>query len=242
MASIRITHKLAAQVRPRDVPRERVEAYLQGRDDCFEVTREDADGPNRVYIDLDLKAVAADVFEAKDSAVGAAMETCLRPLSTRMAIMTASSAAMGKVSWRATMPEYVGTRAAIKHFVETVVQPALGEWGAHVDTSVYTKGRKMRMLGSSKDGENRPLRLVAGTALDTLITATDGFEAPLDAPPAKSRKAAAPKCRARATGDGDPAPHGATAGAPRDRPLPDELASMRPAPPSTRSGCRWASC
>lgn len=100
-----------------------------------------------------------------------------------------------KISFHITILDRHGSRNAVKHFVEEDIKPTLVREGLgevrvimkeeeeqfkkeHPDTpyvvldmSIYTRNRKMRCWGSSKDDENRPLVSVTdGTVLDTLIT------------------------------------------------------------------------
>jgi hypothetical protein len=82
--------------------------------------------------------------------------------------MTASSFDHKKISWRFVLTKRACTKPDMKEWVKQldVTFPN----NMKLDSSVYSTNQKMRMLGSNKDGENRPLRLVKGNPIDTLIT------------------------------------------------------------------------
>ena len=91
--------------------------------------------------------------------------------------MKSSSFKYNKISWRFVIKGWKGTKNAIKQFMIDTnprfeeQQRLLGVLHpVSLDLSIYDKNRKMRMLFSSKDGEDRPLTLVEGQPEDTLIT------------------------------------------------------------------------
>ena len=163
---------------------------------------------NRVYVDLDGAAapeLTRDAFAGLVAALHAALAAAMG--TEAFSLMTACKWRARKrgttlhvLSFRLTLTRRHGTLAAVRAFVLAALAPRIAAAvGAHVpfrvdtqgsggppvggarlvlDTSVYARGRKMRMLGQSKaylqDGrwedERRPLALVVGTLLDTLLT------------------------------------------------------------------------
>ena len=91
-------------------------------------------------------------------------------------LMTASSYQQRIISWRVNITNAKTSRKKNKEIAEELqAQIELPE-GINVDTGIYTNNRKMRMLYSNKDNENRPLRLVYGNPIDTLISYTEECE------------------------------------------------------------------
>ena len=68
------------------------------------------------------------------------------------------------------MKNYKGTLEQIKKWVQLSISEIALPEGITFDTIPYGKNQKIRMVGSNKDGENRPLKLVKGDVVDTLIT------------------------------------------------------------------------
>jgi len=132
---------------------------------------------NRIYGDIDCKGFEGteEEFNLKNNQTKIAIEKFLgdEPAS----IMTASSYEHRIISWRFVFTKKMcsiedNKKWVIKN-VETIELPE----GVAFDSAPYAKqNQKMRMLGSNKDGENRPLTLVRGNVEDTLISFTDGCE------------------------------------------------------------------
>jgi len=133
---------------------------------------------------------------------------------------------INKLSFRVSLIKKHGSKNAIKEFavkemfplittlLEDHIKVILGKEAdgetqfLSVDTNVYnTKGRKMRLWNSSKDGENRPNTLVGDATLeDTLITYIPSdsvaLPEPVEEPPkAKKEKAPAPSENSSTTTD-----------------------------------------
>lgn len=125
---------------------------------------------NRVYGDIDKKDFEGSEkeFEELDLKVRQAVETFLG--NEDYCLMTASSYLHKKVSWRFVMKNYKGTLEQIKKWVQLSIPNIALPEGVTFDTSPYGKNQKIRMVGSNKDGENRPLRLVKGEIVDSLIS------------------------------------------------------------------------
>ena len=176
-----------------------VEEFLTACKDSYERTMPVGDDKervfNRVYIDLDGKVyrdMKEDEFnELHDNICGALNFA----IEDEKCIMTSSQFASGKLSYRIHYTKKHGTKKAISHYVMSEVEGKLrealkdylpitackayaneyrleGKPYLEIDIGVYKGNRKMRMLGSSKDGEDRPLKLVDETqsVMDTLIT------------------------------------------------------------------------
>ena len=147
-------------------------------------------GKNRVYGDYDIYVKDDDEMREYDACMEIALRNVLSQLTTNDGDDTelpySISSGSGfsaekqkwKSSWRFVLPTFIGTKSSIKKMVCDVITPRInkvltaGEAGFQVeaDASVYKKGQKMRMMNSSKDGEDRPLRLIEGTLEDSLIT------------------------------------------------------------------------
>lgn len=191
-----------------EVALSKVATYLKRFKDCYEMTNPTAADPeavmNRVYVDLD--GVAGDMSEEDFADL---CETITMTIKTRfecpVCIMESnqyqlpviaddgSESFKNKLSYRIHFIKQHGTKRAVKEYVlhaiplfkalldgivsitdDPEVFPRL-----NIDDSVYAKGRKMRMLGSSKDykkpfvrKEDRPLRFCdpSYTVEDSLIT------------------------------------------------------------------------
>ena len=197
MAGIEITHGLeSTNTRFTTVPLDKVADYLASRTDCYERTS-DANA-NRVYVDLDGAAHDCSKEEFDDLVENIASSISLG-LEEEHSLMSASQYHFGtekknKLSFRLTLLKKHGSKAAIKEYVFKTLLPVLSTLLADyvpvrpdkecdksstyigVDSSVYAKGRKMRMWNSSKDhggvSEKRPNILWddAASPLDTLIT------------------------------------------------------------------------
>jgi hypothetical protein len=193
MSGIEITHGLLSSNKLfATIPLEDIPEYLTARTDCYERTS-DA-GPNRVYVDLDGAAIGCSQSDFDELVENIATGISLG-LKDEHSLMSASHYHFGtekknKLSFRLTLLKKHGSKSAIKEYVFKTLLPQLSELLADyvpvrpdkecdksstyigVDSSVYTKGRKMRMWNTSKDGETRPNVLwdAAQSPEDTLIT------------------------------------------------------------------------
>lgn len=165
---------------------------MSERFNLYEVTTDDEQnakfpvhshvGMLRIYGDIDVYADTEDQAKEHDEK----FEKCLRSVLAEYnpAIMCGSGKAKNsakgkyKISWRFVLPQVASTKEGCRRFCLDVLEDqlldALKAEGVDLaevlDKLVYANGKKMRVLGSSKDGENRPLRLVSGSPIDTLIT------------------------------------------------------------------------
>ena len=149
-------------------------ALLERRTDCHEVLND----VNRLYADIDGKVDVCEEAEfwAKDAQTREEVERLLSG-GWKYCLMTASSYEIRKISWRFVILDKAVTKKHNKHIIMGLSKEAMFPEGVAFDTGVYGANRKMRMLGSSKDNENRPLKLVKGTPMDTLISyIPDGVE------------------------------------------------------------------
>jgi hypothetical protein len=133
---------------------------------CFEVLND----VNRLYLDIDGKDIegSQEEFNEKDQQTLDAIKTFLKDES--YCLMTSSSYHFKKISWRVVMINCKVTQKDNKTYAVEIQKDLVLPEGVTIDTGVYGANRKMRMLNSNKDNENRPLRLVSGKAVDTLIT------------------------------------------------------------------------
>lgn len=134
---------------------------LKTRTDCYEVLAD----INRPYGDIDGKCTP-ETFEDVDKKTREELEAFLG--DEDYCLMTASSILHNKISWRFVMTKYSTTKSDNKLWISQI-KLNLPE-DVKLDTGVYGANQKMRMLNSNKDGENRPLRLVKGEPIDTLIS------------------------------------------------------------------------
>ena len=166
-----------------------VAKYIAVKTDCYELIGD----TNRVFFDFDGKDIRLSVedFTRLDGEVrNRIIEVCERLVGDDYALMTASSHAHDIVSYRVVFT----TRTCSREHNRLLATTFNGELsGLHpnikADDGVYGNGRKMRMLGQSKDGENRPLTLLHGEPADTYLTEFIDSCDPMDeTPPAKAKK------------------------------------------------------
>lgn len=189
--SIRITENLRSDLRFKEYATDAAVELLGVKRNLYELTNNDVDIPdkpharkglNRPYGDIDMVVSTRETMEFYDGIMLKGLHACFQASGQPYSLMTASGYSAEKqgykVSWRFTCPSLAGTKQVIQALVCEVIEPrlnaCLSDLGmpeyVPLDASVYNNSRKMRMLNSSKDGENRPLRLVHGEAVDTLIT------------------------------------------------------------------------
>ncbi len=141
-------------------------AELEKFTDNYEVLGE----VNRVYGDIDGKDIVGSQaeFEALDMKTKECIEAFLG--SDKYALLTASSYLHRKISWRFVYLDRITTIAENKQWVKLHLDKIKLPDGITFDTIPYGKNQKMRMMNSNKDGETRPLKLVKGNPIDTLIS------------------------------------------------------------------------
>lgn len=186
---IQVSHGLMATNKSfTEVDASEIETYLQEHTDCYERT---SDKLNRVYIDIDGEIESGMMDESEFTELQDQLCFILSNLDD-YSVKTSSQFKANKLSFTLIHKTKCGSRQAVRSYVENeaipnVLKPELegiipfytnpaekkdlkGKTSIGYDSSVYDKGRKMRMLYSSKPNEVRPYTLVSGTALDTLIT------------------------------------------------------------------------
>lgn len=153
------------------------------RKDLYEITSEAVSDKVRVYGDIDLYAATETQAKEYDAKIEKALRSVFGNLSPCLLTATGDDHAnkdrgAWKVSWRFVLPTLYHSQSIVKRFTLEKLEPQLKqalkddglEFEAVLDASVYDRAKKMRMVGSSKDKEKRPLRLVCGSVEDSLIT------------------------------------------------------------------------
>lgn len=186
---IQVSHGLMATNKSfSEVDANDIEEYLKKHTDCYERT---SDKLNRVYIDIDGEIEVGMMDEEEFNGLQDQLCFILSNLDD-YCVKTSSQFKANKLSFTLIHKTKCGSRQAVRKYVEeevipNVIKPQLdgiipfytntaekkelkGKTSIGYDSSVYDKGRKMRMLHSSKPSEDRPYTLVNGTAMDTLIT------------------------------------------------------------------------
>jgi hypothetical protein len=144
---------------------------------------------NRIYGDIDCKGFdgSYEEFKLKDEQTKKAIKDFLK--DEGYCLMTASSWEHRIISWRFVMTKRMTSIEDNKQWVILETANINLPEGVSFDSAPYaSRNQKIRMLGSSKDGENRPLVLVEGREVDTLITHTEGCELKELPKPKKKKK------------------------------------------------------
>ena len=228
-----------------EVPVAEIEAYLKKHRNCYERTfplaeaEDDERKLNRVYVDLDGRTnptMSGGEFADYDDNMMEVLKSAMVKLGVSEYAMMSSSQ-KPKLSYRIHFKNLHGTKPAIEHYIRNTLYPVFqeafslyvpltidtptkgDETQLNLDTAIYNpRGRKMRMCGSSKDNENRPLNIVNdATIQDTLITYIPPTSTLLPEPQLQLQpqpKLIEPKQFKKRTGDRLP-------------PLPDELVVLR---------------
>jgi len=125
---------------------------------------------NRLYGDIDGKNIKGteDQFNDLNTQTKDAIINFLK--DEKYCLMTASSYESKKISWRFVVLDRSATLADNKRWVLESIEFINLPEGITFDTAPYGGNQKMRMLNSNKGNENRPLRLVKGEPIDTLIS------------------------------------------------------------------------
>lgn len=143
---------------------------------------------NRMYGDIDCKGFEGtqEEFKLKDQQTKQAIKDFLK--NEVFCLMSASSWEHRIISWRFVVKNRMCSIEDNKQWVIQNVEHIKLPEGVSFDSAPYaSRNQKIRMLGSSKDGENRPLVLVEGEEVDTLITHTEGCEL-MELPKQKKKK------------------------------------------------------
>ena len=154
---------------------------LQRRTDCYEVLEDF----NRPYGDIDGKmppSIEEVEFNKIDNDTRVIIETFLTANTFEYSLMTASSFEHKKISWRFVILGYEMSKEDNKRLIKKIQTEIVLPTYVQLDTGVYGKNQKMRMLNSNKDKQVRPLRLIKGNIIDTLISylpaGTEHYELP----------------------------------------------------------------
>lgn len=124
----------------------------------------------RLYGDID---GSTDNFYDNDLTILISLMRVFESVGERVVIYTSSSAELKKHSFRWILPNrYCNSRKEARIFAEKLYSQLELPEGVKGDVSVYSSGRKMRCVGTSKPNENRPLFLLFETDSieDTLIS------------------------------------------------------------------------
>lgn len=141
---------------------------LKKRTDCYEVLNDDY---NRPYGDIDGKVIES-CSEEEFNKIDLETKNILQDWLSKeeYSLMTASSYIHKKISYRFVFTKFSVSKEDNKEWIKKIAEEVKLPNGVQFDFGVYGKNNKMRMLGSNKDGENRPLRLIHGNDIDTLIS------------------------------------------------------------------------
>ena len=171
--SIQITKGLKSRISARAYTIDQALSELRKFNNNYELMQP----VNRIYGDIDCKGFEGteEEFKLKDQQTKQAIKTFLK--DEGYCLMTASSWEFRIISWRFVLTKRMTSIEDNKQWVINSVADINLPEGVCFDSAPYaSKNQKIRMLYSSKDGENRPLVLVEGSEIDTLITHTEGCE------------------------------------------------------------------
>lgn len=171
--SIQITKGLKSRINARAYTIDQALSELRKFNNNYELMNP----VNRVYGDIDCKGFEGteEEFKLKDQQTLQAIKEFLK--DEPRCLMTATSWEFRIISWRFVLTKRMASIEDNKQWVIQEVPNIKLPEGVSFDSAPYaSKNQKIRMLYSSKDGENRPLVLVEGSDVDTLITHTEGCE------------------------------------------------------------------
>lgn len=140
-------------------------ARIHTRTDCYEVLKD----INKVFLDIDGKRLGNLSDEEYQRKYDDTL-TAIRSLNTKFALGDSSSREKGIISFRVVFPLMKTSREDNKAFASNLRKDLPLPEGISIDTIPYGNNQKIRMMNSSKDGENRPMRLIQGTPEEFLIT------------------------------------------------------------------------
>jgi hypothetical protein len=111
-------------------------------------------------------------FDTLNSAVYLTLQDFFNSANRKVSLYTASSFEKRKISWRWVVPDVVvESRKHAKLFAEDLYNRITFPDGVKGDLAVYNANQKLRMLGTSKPNENRPLVSDGECSLiDTIVT------------------------------------------------------------------------
>jgi len=173
-------------------------AYIDKVKDCYEVINEDVNrvygdvdfkDVNKQF-ELAGKPYTEEEFNNQDMIYKDALVDTIQYVLGRLSqplnaycLFTASSYRCSKISWRFVFNNVIASKATIKWFITTEEglndmfmanqnrRTTINNHLITLDTQTYSPGfQKMRMVGTSKPNENRPLVMVKGQVKDSFIS------------------------------------------------------------------------
>ena len=112
-------------------------------------------------------------YEILNIAVWYSLVDYFKSVNRKVSLYTSSSYEAKKISWRWVIPDvYVDSYKHAKEFAKVIYSQIEFPAGYDIkpDYLVYASNKKMRMVGTSKPGENRPLVCDNCELVDTIIT------------------------------------------------------------------------
>lgn len=112
-------------------------------------------------------------FDILNIAVWYSIVEHFKAVNRKISLYTSSSYKAKKISWRWVVPDiYVDSYKHAKEFAKVIYDEIQfpSEYDVKPDYSVYASNKKMRMVGTSKPNENRPLKCENCEIIDTIIT------------------------------------------------------------------------
>jgi hypothetical protein len=126
------------------------------------------------------------VFDILNTCVWKLLNDHFKSVNRKVALYSASSFTHRKISWRWVVPDvYVDSYKHAKEFAKVIYEQIdFKQFDIEPDMSVYASNKKMRMVGTSKPNENRPLVCDGCELVDTIITyiPPEAEHIPLDIP------------------------------------------------------------
>jgi len=173
-------------------------AYIDKVKDCYEVINEDVNrvygdidfkDVNKQF-ELAGKPYTEEEFNFQNMIYKDALVDTIQYVLGRLSqplnaycLFTASSYIQSKISWRFVLNNVIASKATIKWFITTEEglndmfmanqnrRTTINNHLITLDTQTYSPGfQKMRMVGTSKPNENRPLVMVKGQVKDSFIS------------------------------------------------------------------------
>ena len=147
---------------------------LKTKTNLYEVLNDDY---NRIYGDIDGKVLQNITEEEFNKINEETKDEIISFLNDQeYALYTASSYDFKKISFGFVIKNKKISKSDNKRFIEEISKDLNFPIGVSLDSGVYSKNQKIRCLGSSKDGENRPKKLLIGEPIDTLISYVENCE------------------------------------------------------------------
>ena len=182
------------------LPIDKVLSYIDAKKDCYEVLNNDVNRVygDVDFSDVDKAFETAgqpytiDAFNQQDNIYKNSLVSsiehfleCYELPTSAYCLYTASKYDCKKISWRFVLNKVITTKKGNLHLVKQLDEVFRANQERYntinntiltFDKSIYSApsekgmGQKMRMLGTSKPGENRPLVMVKGQPIDTIIS------------------------------------------------------------------------